>query len=187
MKTLKFTSIIVSVMIGIFIFSCLPMEPVTLHSDLAGVVTDAETSEPVGAASVKINNTNDTTSTRNDGTYLLKNIIPGDYEVQVSKFAYAPSSKNIEVDPAKTKELNFALNGIPVPCFSADYLDFGLDSTSMSFTIFNCGRGGNLRMSLPKVRTGLMFKQLPVRSPMKLIVSLCLSTKLVYPTVPIKK
>jgi uncharacterized protein (TIGR02145 family) len=44
------------------------------------------------------------------------------------------------VDEAKTGEINFELSGIPIPKISVTYLDFGLDLTSLSFTISNIGK-----------------------------------------------
>jgi uncharacterized protein (TIGR02145 family) len=140
MTTRKYIIIFVLNIIAIFLFSC-KTEEVIVHGDIKGLVTDAETSEPIQSAKIRLNPSNDTTSTVNDGAYLLKNLVPGDYEIQASKFSYGISSKNIEVVAAKTKEINFTLNGIPLPGFSDTLLDFGLDSTTLSFTISNIGKG----------------------------------------------
>jgi uncharacterized protein (TIGR02145 family) len=120
------------------------MDPITLHGDIKGSVTDAETSEPIQGATVELiqsNVTTDTTNTGNDGIYLLKNIIPGDYEIQASKFAYATGSKSFKVVEAQTREIDLSLSGIPVPEISAIYLDFSQNMTSLSFTISNIGKG----------------------------------------------
>lgn len=143
MITNKYIIIFVLIIISVYLISC-PREDVILHGDIKGLVTDATTSEPIQRASVYLIQsiiTTDTTSTGIDGTYNLKNITPGEYEIQVSKFSYATSSKNIVAVEAKTREIDFALNGIPVPSFSDNLLDFGLDSTTLSFTISNIGKG----------------------------------------------
>jgi uncharacterized protein (TIGR02145 family) len=134
------TGILVLGVFGISLFSC-KTEEIPLHGDITGIVTDAETSEPIQAATVRLNPYNDTTITENDGTYLLKNITPGDYEIKASKFAYNTSSKPIEVEAAKTKEINFALIGIPIFSISDTFLNFELDLTSLSFAISNNGTG----------------------------------------------
>ena len=121
-------------------FSCISLDPVILHGDIIGSVTDAETSEPIQAALVRLNPSDDTILTGNEGTFLLKNISPGDYEIQASKFAYGSSSKNIKVDEAKTAEIKFEISGVPIPSISATYMDFGLDLTSMMFVISNIGK-----------------------------------------------
>jgi hypothetical protein len=125
---------------GISLFSC-KTEVIILPGDIKGFVKDASTSEPIQGATIKLNTTNDSTKSEADGTYLIKNVTPREYEIQASKFAFNTSSKNIEVETAKTKEINFTLSGIPMPDVSASYLDFGLDRTSLSFTISNIGQG----------------------------------------------
>ncbi len=128
---------------AVYLSSCISMEPVILHGDISGSVIDAETSDPVQGALIELRQediTADSTRTGNDGSYLLKNITPGDYEIQVSKFAYGPSLKNIKVDEAKTEEVNFTLSGVPIPGITASYLDFGLDLTSLTFVISNIGK-----------------------------------------------
>ena len=140
MTTRKFTGVLILSIIAVTLFCCKPVE-VILHGDITGLVTDATTSEPIEAASVKLNQTDDSTSTGSDGTYLLKNLTPGNYEIEASKFGYATWPENVEVVKAETKNVDFALNGIPVPNPSVACLDFGLDSTSRSFAISNIGKG----------------------------------------------
>lgn len=126
-----------------YMSSCISLEPVILHGDISGNVTDAETSEPVQGALIELRQediTADSTRTGNDGSYLLKNITPGDYEIQASKFAYGISSKKVKVDEATTGQANFTLSGIPIQGISNTYLDFGLDLTTLSFTITNSGK-----------------------------------------------
>jgi len=139
-KYLLFFAFIICV---IFLSSCITLDPIALHGDIKGSVTDAETSEPIQGATIELiqsNITTDTTSTGNDGTYLLKNIIPEDYEIQASKFAYGTSSKDAKVDQAETSKIDFTLSGVPIPNISITYLDFGLDLTSLRFTISNIGK-----------------------------------------------
>ena len=122
----KITKILGFSIIAISLFRCKP-EEIILHGDITGLVTDAETSEPIQAASVKLNQSNvttDTTSTGSDGTYLFKNIRPGEYEIQASKTGYETTTKNADVLSVKTQIINLTLNGIPVPEVSVAYLDF---------------------------------------------------------------
>jgi uncharacterized protein (TIGR02145 family) len=112
-----------------------------LHGDISGYVTDTETDQPLPAAEVILNPVNDTTSTGIDGKYLFKNLMPGNYEVEVSKPPYAKDRKSAIVTSANDTEIDFALHKIPYPKFSERYLDFGLDSTIKSFTITNTGTG----------------------------------------------
>lgn len=132
--------IIITGIISFSLFSCKPAE-ILLHGDITGVVTDAASSQPIEGASIKLNNTNDTTSTGSDGTFLLKSIIPDNYEIQSSKLGYGVSKKNVTVTSANTNQIDFSLDGIAVPGYSSRCLDFGLDSTTLSFTISNHGKG----------------------------------------------
>jgi len=142
----KFPVILTFSIIVTLFFSC-KTEEIILHGNIKGSVTDAETHEPIQTAKVKLNPSNDTTSTGNDGTYYFEKITPGDYEIQVSKFAYATSTKNVTVTPAEIQKIDFTLNKIPYPIFSEKYLDFGFDSILKSFTITNTG-SGELKYSL---------------------------------------
>ncbi|MCX6254210.1 MAG: carboxypeptidase regulatory-like domain-containing protein [Bacteroidia bacterium] len=134
---MKSSGILVFMVIAISLLSC-KTEEIILHGDITGLVTDASNNEPIEAASVKLNNTNDTTSTGNDGTYMLKNLVPGQYEIQASKSSFVPSKINVEVVSAKTQVNDFPLD--PFPIISVTVLDFGLESTSLSFTISYTGK-----------------------------------------------
>jgi uncharacterized protein (TIGR02145 family) len=144
MITGKYLPLIALIISAVSLSSCTSMEPVILHGDISGSVTDAETSYPVQGALIELiqeDITDDSTRTGNDGSYLLKNITPGDYEIQASKFAYATGSKNIKVVETRTREIDLSLSGIPVPDISITYLDFSQNMTSLSFTISNIGKG----------------------------------------------
>jgi uncharacterized protein (TIGR02145 family) len=140
MKSRKIISILILIIICLFLYRC-KTEEIILHGEISGIVTDTTTSQPLQAVAVKLNPVNDTTSTGSDGKYLFKSLIPGDYEIQTSKLKYRTASKFIEVLSAKTQEVNFTLNKVPVPHYSKTVLDFGLDSTSLLFTISNISIG----------------------------------------------
>ena len=126
---------------GLCLYRC-KTEDIILHGDITGKVTDASTGEPVEAATVKIDQSGDSTTTGSDGTYLLRNLNPASYEIQASKFTYALYKRNVTVAPAETiKEIDFPLIGIPQPDQSVSFLDFRIDSTSLSFSILNSGKG----------------------------------------------
>jgi uncharacterized protein (TIGR02145 family) len=140
MITRKFTGVLILSIIALSIFRCKPQE-ILLHGDITGVVTDAATSQPIQGASAELISTNDSTGTRNDGSFLFKNLTPGPYEIKASKYGYDSIIKNIEVISAETNQIAISLNGIPVPKPSVSFLDFGIDSTSLRFTISNLGKG----------------------------------------------
>src|SRR4030042_5160159 len=142
MRNRNLLRIFVLIIISMFLYSCPP--EVNPNGDITGIVTDAETSESIQAVLIKSMQsgvTTDTTRTLIDGTYLLENLVPGDYEIQASKFAFSPSSENIEVIAGKTKVLDFTLPGLPITGFSDTTLNFELDLTSMPLIISNRGKG----------------------------------------------
>jgi uncharacterized protein (TIGR02145 family) len=146
MKSPKIIWILFICVIGFSAYAC-KTEEILLHGDISGYVTDTETDQPLPTAEVILNPVNDTTSTGIDGKYLFKNLIPSNYEVEVSKTPYARDRKSAIVISANNTEVDFALHKIPYPRFSERYLDFGLDSTIKSFTITNTGTG-KLKYSL---------------------------------------
>jgi uncharacterized protein (TIGR02145 family) len=137
---MKSTGIIISTFLSMSMLSCKPAE-IILHGDIAGIVTDNETSQPLQSAMVTLINTDDTTRTVSDGTFVLRNIIPGKYEIQTTKTGYDLSTKNVTVGSAETQQVDFPLKGIPVPHFSSTCVDFGLDSTNLALTLSNLGKG----------------------------------------------
>jgi uncharacterized protein (TIGR02145 family) len=117
-----------------------------VNGDINGLVTDAETSDPIQGVLVKSMQSSvmtDTTRTLMDGSYLLKNLVPGDYDIQASKNGYASGKiENVKVISSVTTEhIDFSLNKISTPYVSNTILDFGLDSTSLKFYISKTGTG----------------------------------------------
>jgi uncharacterized protein (TIGR02145 family) len=139
MKTRNLKRISVLIIISLFLYSCPPSPE--LPGDIKGLVTDAETSEPIYKAKVGLNTTDDTTRTGIDGSYLLKNIDPDNYESQASKFGYKTETENVTVKSALTKEINFSLTKVVTINVSNNLLDFGIDSTSLKFNISKAGSG----------------------------------------------
>jgi uncharacterized protein (TIGR02145 family) len=123
------------------LMSCCTPELILLHGDLSGVITDAETEEAISGAIVTITEIKDTTVSESDGTYLFRNLSPGNYELKASKLSYATSNKNVTVASAKTQQINFTLSSIPIPSVSDTLLDFTVESTKLKFAISRIGKG----------------------------------------------
>jgi len=131
-----------SVLIIITLLLCLSSCPhPELPGDIEGIVIDAKTSEPIYQAKVKLDTPDDSTSTQINGSYILKNIDPGNYEIKASKSGYAPETENVKVISHRPVEKNFSLTEIPTLKVSTNKLDFGLDSTSLKFYISKVGSG----------------------------------------------
>lgn len=119
-------------------------EEIILHGDLNGLVTDAETGQPLQSASLELNQfniTSDTVTTQSDGKYIFRNLAPGEYEIQVSKQTYQEATKEVKIETVNTSTVNFALKKAAHPAFSGVPLDFGFESSIMTFTISNAGKG----------------------------------------------
>jgi len=141
-----------SVLIIISLFLCFSSCPPPLPGDITGTVKDAKSSEPICQAKIKLITSDDTTSTGIDGTYLLKNIPEGDYEIKASKNGYAPMIEHVSVIEAMTKTINFSLTKIPTINVSSKLLDFGIDSTLLRFNISIDGTG-SLRYEISTSRS----------------------------------
>jgi uncharacterized protein (TIGR02145 family) len=133
---MKTSGIVLISTIALAFFGC-KIEQIILPGDIKGLVSDASNYAPIGAASVILNQLNDSAITGTDGIYQFKNLSPGQYSIQASKLSYATIKMNITVSSAKTNEINFPLNEIPSPEFSVPYLDFGIDSSTLDFAISN--------------------------------------------------
>jgi uncharacterized protein (TIGR02145 family) len=123
---------------SMFLYSC---PHIDLPGDIKGVVTDAETSEPIYQVQIKLDTPDDTTRTGTDGSYQLNNVDPGSHEILASKFGYAPKIENVKVISERQVEKNFSLTKIPTINVSTNSMDFGLDSTSLKFNVSKTGTG----------------------------------------------
>ena len=137
---MKIIIVFVNILLVISLCCCVPVE-IILPGDISGYVTDTETSQPVQQAAIRLNPSNDSTVTEDDGSYLLKNLDEGDYEIKASKPGYIREKKNVHVNPATTANIDFNFIGAPNAQYSHTYLDFGLESIVKSFTITNVGSG----------------------------------------------
>jgi len=140
MKIGNIKLILLIIIISVALTRC-KTEEIILHGEISGTVTDTLTSQPLPSVAVKLNPINDTTSTGIDGKYVFKSLVPGNYEVEASKQAFANETKNVTVSSAQTTNINFALEAIPVIHFSKVDLDFEIDLISLSFTISKTGHG----------------------------------------------
>lgn len=122
---------------------CAPLE-VALHGDISGSVMDAETQEAVSNVDIELKQNNqlvDTTTTSQEGLYLIRSLRPGIYEVGVSKIPFENETTFAQVVAGSTTDVSFALVKGAFPRFSAGYLDFGFEATEALFTISNTGAG----------------------------------------------
>jgi uncharacterized protein (TIGR02145 family) len=138
MLTRNLIRFFVLIIMSMFLYSC---PHIDLPGDIKGIVTDAETSEPIYQVQIKLDTPDDTTRTGTDGSYQLNNVDPGSHEIQASKFGYDPETENVKVISERQVEKNFSLTKIATITVSTTSLDFGIDSTTLKFKLSKSGTG----------------------------------------------
>src|SRR5687767_3380954 len=79
------------------------------QTDLSGKIIDAK-SNPVSKASVSILNTNIGAITDANGVFIIRNILPGNYTVQISAIGYATTNRQINLTKGLPQSLDVQLN-----------------------------------------------------------------------------
>lgn len=86
-----------------------PEEPET--GTISGTVTNPD-AEPVVGAAVRIENTDLSTSTDDDGNYSFEDVDAGTYQVSVEAEGYEPTSSEVVVESGTVVELDFTLEPV---------------------------------------------------------------------------
>lgn len=116
-----------------------------------GIVTDAETSQPVYGATVVLSPGNLSTTTGMDGHYEFVDLEPGQYKIQVQAPGYQVNSSQIQVnaggqaigDIAITPEEE--ISGVQL---STSTLNFDTNYTELTFSIRNTGNAGTVSWNI---------------------------------------
>lgn len=136
-------SLCLMILMGIvFTFSgCDPID-IPIIGDIDGIVTDAETNQPIQGANVNLSPLNASTTTGTDGKYSFKDLDPKEYTIQVQKDGYVTNTKTITVVAGQTNSGDVTLVPIiPELAISVTSLDFGNNLTSLPVAITNTGEG----------------------------------------------
>ena len=103
--------------------------------NLAGKVTNEKNGDPIADANVYVEGTEFGMLTRNNGTFLLRNIPEGTYTVAVSYLGYELMKKEVEIKAGLTSTVNFVLSvkdiGIPGMTVFADRAE---ETTPIAYT-----------------------------------------------------
>ncbi len=83
-----------------------------LAGAVAGTVTDGS-SEPIAGATVVLEDSGHSATTDANGTYLVDDVVPGDYTVTASADGYETASQSINVVEDETATADFALAPLP--------------------------------------------------------------------------
>jgi len=105
---------------------------------IQGLVTNANTSEPIQGVNISLSPTGASAVTGSDGRYEFANLQPGNYTVQGVKAGYESNTKNISITAGNVSsgdmQLRPAATGFRL---NVEYLDFGTNFSQLQFKIIN--------------------------------------------------
>jgi len=107
---------------------------------IAGRVTDS-TANAVAGASVLLAGTPFGTRTREDGSFRLTNILPGNYRLRVRLLGFAPDSLQLTVAAGQTAQANLQLRALAVTLQSVLAIAHRGGETKMAALDRQKGRG----------------------------------------------
>ena len=158
----KLQTILAIIGIALCAVSC-SEDVVSTFGSVYGIVTDAETGEPLRNVSITLSPGNETTVTGNDGHYEFADLEAGLYKLQFSLYGYATTSRQVTVVAGKRCTADAVLSHSNSPGGGNDdtgggnddtgdnggdkgaasvglnvkELDFGDSETEMSFNLYN--------------------------------------------------
>lgn len=144
MKKILFS--VFCMILGISICGCSEDETPGFGS-IYGIVTDAETSQPVYGASVILSPGNLSTLTGQDGHYEFVDLEPGQYKVQVQANGYQQNVRQIQVNAGGSATGDMTLDPVSELSnltLSSNTLDFDTGYNELTLTLTNTGNAGNL-------------------------------------------
>jgi iron complex outermembrane recepter protein len=77
---------------------------------VTGIVTNADTGEPVSYAYLHLENINRTTTTDRDGRFELRNVPEGSHTIQIHRIGYVTQSRTITVERGEETRLSFQMS-----------------------------------------------------------------------------
>ena len=77
---------------------------------ISGIISDAQTGDPIIGANVRIADTNLGAATDIDGFYYIINLDPGIYQIEVRYIGYQTAIKEVRVSVNRTSEANVLLS-----------------------------------------------------------------------------
>ncbi len=132
------------VILSLLVVSC-KLEVTT--GSIAGSVKDSRSETSLANVNIIISPINETnavgqmsTTTSSDGTFRFDNLVVNTYKVVANKEGYFSADKEVVVVPSKVEKVDFLLTpSTPELHISNTHLDFGAESTTLSFDIENKG------------------------------------------------
>ena len=127
--------------LGILI-SCQPPTEAPTTGTIEGTIYDGDSSEPLRGVTITTSPVTSSKTTDANGGYKIEGVEPGTYTLQAAKTGYHSSSTSIQVVAGETSSADLQLDPLgPELSVSTAALNFGTNSTSLTFTITNSGIG----------------------------------------------
>ncbi len=129
-------------------------DEVPMFGGVYGIVSDAETGEPIRNASIVLSPSNLTTVTGSDGHYEFSDLTAASYKVQCSANGYNTNSRQVTVYAGGSATCDFlmtkqqSVSGISL---STNALDFGKNTSEELFSITNTGNSGTISWSISNI------------------------------------
>lgn len=105
---------------------------------IQGLVTNANTSEPIQGVNISLSPTGASAVTGSDGRYEFANLQPGNYTVQGVKAGFESNTKNISITAGNVSsgdmQLRPTVSGFRL---NVEYLDFSTNFSQLQFKIIN--------------------------------------------------
>lgn len=118
-------------------------DEVEVTGSIIGIVTDASTGEtPVQGATITLNPLGLKATTGSDGRYEFQDLGIGQYTVQVQAAGYKTTTMRIDVIAGKQSSCDISLTPLQMSSevsASPKSLSFGLNTSSLTFTLHNTG------------------------------------------------
>lgn len=128
-----------------------------------GIITDAETGEPIRGAEVMLSPGSFSTVTGEKGQYEFGNLEAGSYKLQTSASGYVTNTRPVTIVPGEKVTGDMALTPETVAGkirLDTQTLDFGTEHTSLTFSITNKGNAGTARWYVTDVENWLTVSPL---------------------------
>ena len=152
MKAL-YSTIILVICLALLVFSCKKKE--VSNATISGTVINSLTSEPMSAVTVALSPNQQTTTTDQEGKFIIENLTPQTYTVQFRIDGFETGTKNIVAVGGLNIKADIALVPmIPVLNVAEQNLNFGKDKTTLYLSIANKGKGTlRYQISIPPTDT----------------------------------
>lgn len=140
-KTLLFLWGSLLVLLAGFPWGCTEEER-DLYGSISGLVTDGETNAFVSGVSVALSPLGVTKVTGSDGSFAFNELAPADYTLTFSKDGYITDTRTVTAQAGVDTKADKSLMPLhPQIGVSKTDLDFGVETTTLSFDIQNTGNG----------------------------------------------